>query len=174
MQRYLKTEAIVLKKKQILNKDMMIVFFTREEGKVFAVAKGVRNIVSKRLPSLMTGNLVYLHLSMYKDRYYLHEASIISLFSRIKKHAHLQKYLYLYLYLLDQMLSERQRELTIYNQLKKFLVELSKDDFSEKKMTGYCRVLLDYFGYGNKPETMPDIIRKIEEIIGKKIPPFII
>ena len=39
MQRHLKTEAVVLKRKYLLNRDAFITLFTQEEGKITATAK---------------------------------------------------------------------------------------------------------------------------------------
>ena len=80
MQRHLKTEAVVLKRKYLLNRDAFITLFTQEEGKITATAKGVRSMVSRRISSLMTGNLIRVVLYRRLDHYYLQSAEVTSLF----------------------------------------------------------------------------------------------
>lgn len=174
MQRHLKTEAVVLKRKYLLNRDAFITLFTQEEGKITATAKGVRSMISRRISSLMTGNLIRVVLYRRLDHYYLQSAEITSIFSQIKKDAYLQKELYFFLYILDQLLPERAREDTIYTLLKKFLIELSKNNFSRVRTAYYCNKLLELFGYSSHSETLSEVVQRIEEITGKKIPPYII
>jgi len=172
--RHLKTEGIVLARRNVLEKDTLIVLFTKEKGKIAAIAKGVKNIKSRRLPALMTGNLVNLVLYQRNDRSYVQEASIISLFSRIKKEEALLHHLYLVLFVLNELLPPGQREDAIYTLLMKFLIELSKGGFTRGRMAHYLDAVLAQFGYGDTGENLDDILRKTEGIIGKKIPLFII
>ncbi|PIP63744.1 hypothetical protein COW97_01050, partial [Candidatus Roizmanbacteria bacterium CG22_combo_CG10-13_8_21_14_all_34_12] len=56
--RSLKTEAVVLKKKDLLNKDVLISVFSQDLGRLTLFAKGIKKITSRRSPHLQTGNLV--------------------------------------------------------------------------------------------------------------------
>lgn len=174
MSRYLKTEAVVLTKRQGLQRDTMVTLFTSEKGKVTAIAKGVRSIMSKRLSSLMTGNLINVVLYTRSDRYYLQDSSIISMFSKIKKEERLFNDLYFFLFILNELLPAEQREDRIYTLLKKFAIELSKGGMPRSRLAFYCSEVFNYFGYGEKTESLSDLITKIEAVIGKKIPIFII
>ncbi|MEK7109728.1 MAG: DNA repair protein RecO, partial [Patescibacteria group bacterium] len=71
--RSLKTEAIVLKKKDLLNKDVLISLFTQDLGRLTIFAKGVKKITSRRSPHLQTGNLINVLISHKNDHYYLQE-----------------------------------------------------------------------------------------------------
>ena len=53
-------------------------------------------MVSRRISSLMTGNLIRVVLYRRLDHYYLQSAEVTSLFSQIKKDTHLQKELYFF------------------------------------------------------------------------------
>ncbi|OGK62222.1 DNA repair protein RecO [Candidatus Roizmanbacteria bacterium RIFOXYB2_FULL_38_10] len=169
MHRYLKTEGIVIKKRQLMGKDTIITFFTLEQGKITAIAKGVRKIVSKRLSSLMTGNLIQMVLYERKEYYYIQSAQIISIFSRIKKDEQLLKQLYFFLFILDQLLPERQKETSIYFLFKRFLIELSRGELEPIRMKHYCDNLLTHSGYRVEADTLVETIVRIEQIMGKKV-----
>ena len=51
MTRNLKTEAIVLKKKDLLNKDVLISLFTQDLGRLTIFAKGVKKSPAGVLPT---------------------------------------------------------------------------------------------------------------------------
>jgi len=173
-QRQFKTEGIVLKKRQLLNKDYLITFFTEELGKIVVSAKGVRDIKSRRISSIMTGNLINILLYVRRDHYYLQGAQVISLFSNIKKHENRQKTLYFFLYILDKILPEGQKEIRAYTLQKRLLIELSKAEMNKTKRLTYGNNLLKLLGYQSKADTLEQMIDNIEEVMGKKIPPFII
>lgn len=173
-QRQFKTEGIVLKKRQLLHKDFLITLFTEQLGKVIVSAKGIRDIKSRRLSAIMTGNLIDTLLYTHGDYYYLQEARVISLFSNIKKYESRQRTLYFFLYLLDKMLPEGQKETRVYTYQKKLLIELSKEDMDDRKKLALGNELLRLLGYQSKAESTEQMITIVEEVIGKKIPSFII
>jgi len=173
MHRILKAEAFVLKKKQLLNKDALIVLFTRESGKITAIAKGIRKITSRRIGSLMTGNLISVSLAQSKETHYLQQVRIISLFSRIKKSPVALRQAYFFLYLTDKLLPEMQSDVGVFNRIKKIMIMLSAEPFSRETEWAMCKDFLKLCGYPVPDESATAIIQRIEEIIGRKIPPIL-
>lgn len=170
MHRILKTEAFVLRRKQLLNKDAIIILFTEETGKVAVIAKGIHSITSRRLSSLMTGNLIQVSLTLSKDTYYLQQVKTVSLFSRIKKDASSLRQAYLFFFLVDNLLPERQREDAAYLRIKKIMISLSKASFSPEEERHNCKDFFRLMGYTLHATTSPHLLQEMEEIIGKKIP----
>lgn len=174
MQRKLKVEGIVLKKKAILGKDSIITCFTLEKGKITLLAKGVRTIISKRLSSLLTGNLIHAVCHQSGDRLYLQDVQIISLFQEIRKSEERSKTLYFFLFLLDRLLPDGQQELEIYNTLKHSLIELGRGDMSKVRILYFSQRFLKLLGYGASASDLNSLVHSVEEIIGSKIPTHII
>jgi DNA repair protein RecO (recombination protein O) len=174
MTAHLKTQAFVLNKAQGLEKDTVVTLFTQAKGKVSAFAKGARNLKSKRMSSLMTGNLIEVILYERNDRYYLQDASIVSLFSGIKKDSLLSNDLYFFFVYFEGNASCWSAGASAYELLKKYVIELSKGSFTRARMVLYLKMLLSLFGYGEGEGDLHDLIVKTEAIIGKKIPVFII
>ena len=171
MIRSLKTEAVVLRKKDLLNKDVLISLFTQDLGRLTVFAKGVKKITSRRSPHLQTGNLINILVSHKNDHYYLQESQLISGFSELKKDEDKVKQLYLFLFILDRLLPENQKEERAYNLTKRFLIDLSNP--SEKKRQGllyYLNKLMRLLGYLYEDKNFNELKFTIEEIINEKIP----
>lgn len=173
MRRLLKTEAFVLRRRQLLEKDAVIILLTESIGKLPVIAKGVHSITSRRLSSLMTGNLIQVVLAQSKDTYYLQQVTIVSLFSQIKKSPEAQRQAYFYLYLADNLLPEQQREEAAYIKIKKIMIALSKSFFTPAQELAACKEFLLILGYRLKADSFSQTMVEIEEITGKKIPPIL-
>jgi len=170
MMRSLKTEAIVLKKKDLLNRDILISFFTKDLGRLTVFAKGVKKITSRRSPHLQTGNLINILVSHRNDHYYLQESQLISGFSELKKDENKVKQLYSFLFVLDRLLPEQQKETRTYNLTKSFLIDLSKSSKTEIFIVKYLTDIVMLLGYLDKKVNGNELKSLIEEIINEKIP----
>lgn len=169
------TEAIVFRKRSLLEKDTFITFFSESEGKITAIAKGIKKITSKRAPHIQTGNLVDVILYEKNDRLYLQDSKLISAFSAIKSDTAKIDFQYLMLFILDRILPERQKEQDVYILTKTFIIELAKSQgFNKERMCYYLRKLLTLLGYHKKNTTYLELLRHTEEIIHEKIPQSII
>jgi len=173
MPRTVKTEAIVLRKRNLLNKDTIITLFTQDLGKINVFAKGIKKITSRRLPHTQTGNLINLLIHKKDDRLYLQESSLISGFSEIKKNQKKINDLYFILFVLERLAPENQREYALYNLAKKFLIDLSLTAVTNRSIvTKYLNKILIILGYLHKRKTLDELRLIIEEIINEKLPSF--
>lgn len=175
MRGILKTEAIVLKKTNLPNKDVIITFFSPLYGKLRVYAKGIKNITSRRQPHNQTGNLLNAIIRRKRDVYYLQETQLISAFSQIKKNSKKLSYLYCILFILDRLLPELNEELEVFGVTKQFLVELARNPvFSQIELERHLNNIMKYFGYIKKDKSFLELTAFIEEIISEKIPFFVI
>jgi len=171
MIRSLKTEAIVLRKKDLLNRDVLISFFSQNLGRLTVFAKGIKKITSRRSPHLQTGNLINVLLSHKSDRFYLQESQLISGFSELKKDEDKVRQLYSFLFVLDRLLPEQQKEERVYNLTKKFLIDLSRPSKTNGlRLLYYLNKLMNILGYLHEDKNFNELKFFIEEIINEKIP----
>jgi len=168
--RGVKTEAVVLKKRDLLNKDVLISLFSEELGRLTVFAKGIKKITSRRSPHLQTGNLINILVSHKNDHYFLQESQLISGFSELKKVDDKVGQLYSFLFVLDRLLPEQQKETKIYNLTKNFLIDLSKPS-SKPVIIEYLTETMKLMGYLDKKVGQTELKSLIEEIINEKIPP---
>ena len=165
------TEAIVLRKRPLLNKDVFITLFTLKEGKRLAIAKGVKNPTSRRAPHLQTGNLITVALSARGERSYIQQTTLITAFSSIRENSAKIDLLYLFLYIVDRILPESQPEQTIFTLAKKYMADLARIENPDREfITPYLHRILQLLGYADEPASLEDLIRIVEETIHEKIP----
>lgn len=174
MDKIFKTEAIILKKINLLEKDLLIIFFTKKLGKISVFSKGVKKITSKRLPHLQTGNLLTILLTKNKNRFYLKETNLISGFSEIKKNQKKINFLYQYFFVLEKILPENQQEKEVYQIVKLFLSTLGKKNYQNNILEIYLNKTLKKLGYLKEDKKMKDIEKIVFDLINEKIPSFII
>ncbi|KKQ23593.1 MAG: repair protein RecO protein [Candidatus Roizmanbacteria bacterium GW2011_GWC2_37_13] len=170
MPRSLKTEAIVLRKRSLLGKDVLVSLFTESEGKVNVIAKGVKKITSRRSPHLETGNLISVQLHKKKDRNYLEGSNLLSGFSELKKDQNKVNILYQFFFVLERLLPEHQKEDVVYNLTKSFLIKLSKSVSNYDILPLYLNRLLNKLGYTKKDHDLIELEAIISDLINEKIP----
>ena len=175
MSQTFKTEAIVLKKKNLLGKDTLITLLSEAEGKIVLIAKGIKKITSRRAPHVQTGNLINAVIYSKNDRYYFQESKLISAFGGIKSETAKIDIVYLIFFVLDRLLPELQKEQMVYRLVKKFLVELAKvNKLPKERVSYYLHQILMLLGYHKGAKTWVELIRYIEEIMHEKLPSRII
>ncbi len=175
MSRTIKTEAIVLKKQELLHNDILLTLFTQVLGKIKVFAKGIKKITSRRLSHAQTGNLIKVLLHENRDYLYLSETKLVSGFSEIKKNQRKTNDLYFVLFIIDRLAPENQKEPLLYNILKKFLINLSRTAVSDRLiLLKYLNKILIALGYLHKEKNLEELATIIEEIIHEKLPVFAI
>ena len=175
MKRLIGTEALVLRKRNLMNTDVMLTFLTKDLGKLTVIGKGIKKLTSRRAAHTQTGNLVTIHLYSKGEMHYLQDTNIISAFSQIKKDQEKVNYLYQFLFILDRILPEQQPEPRIYSTAVAFLIYESKTAVvSPAKYAGYLQEVIHILGYGSRENSLPEMYRNIEEIINEKIPEHVI
>jgi Recombinational DNA repair protein (RecF pathway) len=172
MANILKTEAVVLKKRLLLNQDLLVVLFSESQGKIVVIAKGTRKITSKRLPHLDTANLINVILNKRKERLYLQESRLISGFSQLKADEKKVTDLYQFFYVIEKLLPENQKEEQVYHLVKLFLIEMSKSKETQGLLTDYFNQLLKILGYIKKKYPQEQLQEIISDLIDEKISSF--
>ncbi|MFA9288793.1 MAG: DNA repair protein RecO [Weeksellaceae bacterium] len=173
MPRQLKVEGFVLKKKRILNADTILTIFTKEMGKMSAVAKGVRTMNSRRAAHLQTGNLVAIELSETGSGFYVGSSSLKSGFLTLRTEA-LQGYVYLALFILDKILPPQQQELRIYELTRRFVVSLSQTTTPKAVFQDYIQNLMQTLGYYLSGSNLESLLDDVEKNIEVRLPRHVI
>jgi DNA repair protein RecO (recombination protein O) len=170
MARSEKAQGFVLKKKIILEKDYLVTVFTKERGKITAIAKGARSITSRRAAHLQTGNLINAQLSRSSQTTYIQGSELVSGFVQTRTEGKTDV-LYIFLYILDKLLPEEQQEMEIYTTLTHFFIDLSKE---EKKpldlLKQHLQKTLTVLGYIEEILTLDELLSEVEKNIEEKLP----
>lgn len=173
------SEAIVFKRKQLLHKDMMVTLFTQDQGRLVAIAKGIKSITSRRAPHLQTGNLLNVTLQHRTEQtIYLQQSQLISALSVLKENPEKVNVQYSLFFVLDRLLPEQQPEIQIYWLVKRFLVTLAKNETTANVDNSQIWVnffetlhqILYNLGYISANTDATELIPIVEEIIHEKVP----
>lgn len=166
----LKTSGIVLKRHELLNKDIVYTLLTQDLGKVRVIAKGVKSLTSKRSPHLQTGNLIDTVLYKKSEYYYLQETQLRSGFSEIKNNSAKMSYLYFILFVLDRLVPEEQTDEKVYQLLMKFMINLSKAEKPNiKLLEEYLSLFMIDLGYISQRKNIEELHAIIQDLINEKL-----
>src|SRR5258706_9060146 len=77
-------EGIILKRKNVGEADRILTIFTKQQGKIRVIAKGVRKMISKRAPHIEVFNHLVLTIHKGKMLDMLTEVSTVSTFASIR------------------------------------------------------------------------------------------
>lgn len=144
------TEGLVLKRKNFGEADRIVTIFTRNRGKVPAVAKGIRKISSRRAGNLELLNHVKVYLSHSSKMPILTEASSLNTFQNLKGDLSKLSLSYLILELVDKFFDVEQENHKIFDLLVESLEAIDNaDNFEKAKLFsfGFQIKLLKEVGY---------------------------
>jgi len=140
-------EGIVLKHTDWGEADRLLVIFTREQGKVRAIAKGVRKPHSRKTGHLEPFTQVKLLLARGRDLAIVTQAEAIELFQPLREDMLLTSYASYIVELLDRFTYEEGANLPLYRLLKDSLSRLCAGSQSELVLRYYEMRLLDLVGF---------------------------
>jgi DNA repair protein RecO (recombination protein O) len=162
--------GIVVSRRQLLGKDQGVVFFTRELGKVSAIAKGLRSSKSTRSAHLQTGNLVEFEVAEFAGGAILKHTSLVSGFSKLKESFIAIQSLYGLLFCLSYLLPELEPEPVVFEHVMHFMKTAS---FAPHMAVGDLFLCLAHvmieLGY-QAPTTAAALAGSMDEIIGQASP----
>lgn len=168
---YRQSTALVLKRRSLPNQDAMIFLFTREYGKVVAIARGIKKLTSRRNPHLETGNYVDVLISTRGDYSHIQETSLISGFGQLKGTQKLQDVVFSYLFCLDRLLPQEQAEPALFERTLKFLTQVHKNPAdAHTTLTVYVRLVLHQLGYIDEHTKDTELLGIFETVTGEKLP----
>jgi len=160
-----KIEGIILKRSNFGEADKIVTIFTREEGKIKVLAKGIRRLKSHRAPHLELFNLVELVVSDGKTFSTVTEAKTIANHSILKSDLKITGFLFYLSEFLDKILPEHQPHPEVFAGLLASLPELS-----ESKVKTFIVESMWNLGYLPKGEYPRNGVTDfVESIVEKRI-----
>jgi len=178
---YYQDTAIVLKRVDLRDDDLLVTFFTFKHGKIVAQAKGAKKIKSKLAGHLEPVNLVEINWVAGKGGDKLIGAQVIKSFKEIKKSYTKNIYSFYFLEIVDKVTRPYHCDIKIFDFLKSVLNKLEnleEDQFPLVKLCFNYKILfllgynpVNRKGLGNNLKTVISHIinSPVEGIIGKKI-----
>lgn len=123
----IKTEGIILKRRNFGEADRILTIFSPNMGKISVMAKGVRRITSRRGGNVELLNRASTFLHKGKSFWILTEAVTIDPYTKIKADLTLSTYAFHILELIDKLTAQDQENYIVYNHLLNVLEKLSNN-----------------------------------------------
>jgi DNA repair protein RecO (recombination protein O) len=172
--RHLKTEGIIIKRRDFNEADRMVTLLTRDLGKITVKAAGVKRITSRRASHIELLN--HSKISLYKKSQIpvLIEAVTLNSFTEIKNSLEKMGFAYHICELIDGLCPEGEQQSEIFYLLKNTLNELSLADGDELLFVihDFEIELLTQLGFWHKrpqESTELDTHQFIENILERKL-----
>jgi len=158
-----KTEGIVLKRVNFGEADRILTIFTKHDGKIKAIAKGVRKVTSRKGGNLELFNQVILFLSEGKNWDIITEAEAVNSFENLRKNLTLVSRAFQIAEVVDRLTAEREESRKVF--------ELLIEALSGKKNVKEFEIeLLKELGFGlPKDLSEKSVVHFIESIIEKRL-----
>jgi len=120
-------QGIVINHKTYKESDLLITLLTPTDGKIFCLAKGVKNIKSSRLSTLQLGNTIKASLYEKNNFYWLSESKTILPFLYSQKSLTQLNLLFYTLELLNSLIAENQIAPELYKAAQATIVSINKN-----------------------------------------------
>lgn len=146
--RSFRAESIVLKHHDWGEADRILTIFTREQGKLRVIAKGVRKIRSRRAGHLEPFTHVMLQLAKSKDLPIVTQADTLTAFSTLREDLQAIGHASYVVELLDKFTYQEGENLALFNLLKRTLERLAAGEVSTALVLRFFEMrLLDLAGF---------------------------
>ncbi|MFQ5492665.1 MAG: DNA repair protein RecO [Candidatus Dojkabacteria bacterium] len=139
----------ILKTRPLGEADRLVIVFSKNHGKIEAVAKGARKPLSRKAGNIDLLNLVNFAFHKGKNLDIVTEAELVDDFDVLKRDLPTISEIFYILELLDRFLSVDLDSKLIYKTLQNFLTLMSQSGYKNSAlMLGLELKLLDYLGFG--------------------------
>lgn len=176
MQRTYKVEGIVLKRKNFGEADRVLTILSKESGKIFVKAPGVRRIKSKRSAHIELLNLSQftLYLSSKTLMPIVTEAQTLEHFTAIKNNLNKIGYAYYLCELISGLCPDNQENRGVFFHLKSVLLELSQTLDASALIKKFEKDLLAELGFWSEAKLLQtqDSQAVMERLLERKLKAF--
>ena len=158
--RSFRVEAIVLKHSDYGEADRFLSLYTRQRGKLRAIAKGVRKIRSRKSGHLEPFTLVSLQLATGRDLYIVSQAEAEDSYVNLREDLALVGYASYIVEILEKFTYEEEENTPIFRLLADTLARLDQGNEVELAVRYYEVQLLDLLGF--RPELHKCVVSEAE------------
>ena len=145
--RSLRVEAVVLRHSEFGEADRLLTLYTREQGKLRCIAKGVRKIRSRKAGHIQPFSRAKLMLARGRDLWIITQAELIDAYPSLQENLVILGYASYVIELLDRFTYEEGANPPLYRLLTRTLERLTKNPHPDMVVRYYDMRLLDLVGF---------------------------
>lgn len=146
-ERSIRVEGIVLRRHDLGEADRLLSIYTREQGKVRAIAKGVRKMRSRKAGHLEPFTRVNLQLARGRELFIITQAETVDAYLAMREDLETVGYAAYAVELLDRLTYDNDDNRALYRLLTDTLARLNREPEAEPAVRYYEIRLLDQLGY---------------------------
>src|SRR5947207_3028414 len=163
--RLYRTSAVVLKRMDLGEADRIVTLFSRDEGKIRAVAKGVRRSTSRSAGHLEPFTLSDVLFAVGRELDVISQADTLESFRAIREDLDLTAHAYYLTELVDLLTEDRQENRIVYDLLLDGLQHLVEAGDVRLVIILFQLNLLDAVGYQPELRWRP---KRFEDVVGQE------
>lgn len=148
--RNLQVEAVVLRHQEFGETDRLLTLFSREQGKLRCIAKGIRKIRSRKAGHIQPFSRAKIMLARGRSLWIITQAELIDSYSALKENLVILSYASYVIELLDRFTYEEGPNPALYRLLVRTLDRLSQAEHPDMVTRYFDMRLLDVMGF--RPE----------------------
>jgi len=148
--RLYRTPAVILKRMDLGEADRIVTLFSRDEGKIRAVAKGVRRTTSRSAGHLEPFTLSDVQLAVGRELDVISQVDTLESFRTIREDLELSTHAYYLAEVVDLLTEDRQENRAVFDILIQSLESLTRSCDTRLVLVSFHVILLDALGY--RPE----------------------
>lgn len=143
-----RVQGVVLRRVDTGEADRILTLYTREQGKVRAIAKGVRRLTSRRAGHLELFSLGDMQLAVGRDLDVVQQADTVEAFRHVREDLERAAHAYYLVEILDLMTEEREEQASVFRALVDALQALDAGRDARLVQVMFLVRLLKVLGYG--------------------------
>ena len=159
-QRLYRTPAVILKRMDLGEADRIVTLFSRDEGKIRAVAKGVRRTTSRAAGHLEPFTLSDVLFAVGRELDVISQCDTLESFREIRESLELTTHAFYLTELVDLLTEDRSENRVVYDILVDSLHHLTRSTEARLVLVTFHLKLLDAIGY--RPELRECVSCRIE------------
>lgn len=175
MARSYSASGIVLKRSDVGEADRIVTIFTKEFGKVAAIAKGCRKLSSSRAAALEPGSHSKLFLIETKSLPILTQAQLITDFSHAKKDLVSMRKVFEVLEIIDSLLIEEDAQERVFAHTLAIFEHLNaKEETKSSFVRAHLTAIVEILGFADRQDIVGSKPFRdyVEELTSKKMKSF--
>lgn len=172
--KYFKAEGIVIDRRNYLETDKVITLFTKEYGKKVLLAKGIRQIKSRRAPHLELFSHINVLVNKGKKWDTITEVNQIEVFEFVRKRLERIGYMFIISEIINKLTADNQSSRLIFDELLKLLKNFNNPGYlrtqASHDLFNFKRLILKELGFSDDNKIgINQIDYMIEDLIETKI-----
>ena len=141
-------QAVVLNKKDFREFDQLTTLYTKDQGKIELLSRGIKKIVSKQAAYLLPFSLVEIEVVSGQEIDHLIRTQSVELFKHIRQGLKKSLMADYVVKLVDQVTSVGEKDERVFNLLVAWLQFIDQtESFNDSLLLSFCSKLLKYLGF---------------------------